>query len=120
MTRLNVNDARCEALFVSGLQRSDVPTAAVLTEVVSRIVRQFGVRGCAGRMAQEFGDHPEAAADRMRWIRQLVAEVAVLPPPRPTRLGGQLPTRCCSDADGPAAGGAAAGGPAASGLRPAA
>jgi hypothetical protein len=25
-------------------------------------------------MAQEFGDHPEVAADRMRWIRQLVAE----------------------------------------------
>jgi hypothetical protein len=37
-------------------------------------VLQFGTRGCAGRMAQEFGDHPEAAAERMRWIRQLVAE----------------------------------------------
>jgi hypothetical protein len=26
-------------------------------------------------MAQEFGDHPEAARDRMQWIRQLVGEV---------------------------------------------
>jgi hypothetical protein len=23
-------------------------------------------------MAQEFGDHPEAAMDRMRWVRELV------------------------------------------------
>jgi hypothetical protein len=23
-------------------------------------------------MAQEFGDHPEAAVERMRWVRQLV------------------------------------------------
>ena len=28
MTRLNVTDARCEALFASGLQRSDTPDAA--------------------------------------------------------------------------------------------
>jgi hypothetical protein len=27
--------------------------------------------GCAGRMAQEFGDHPDAAPSRMRWARQL-------------------------------------------------
>ena len=32
-----------------------------------------GIRGCAARMAQEFGDHPEAACDRMRWARQVVA-----------------------------------------------
>jgi hypothetical protein len=74
MTRLNVNDARCEALFASGLQPSDDPTAAEVAEVISRTVRQFGIRGCAGRMAQEFGDHPEAAADRMRWARLLVGE----------------------------------------------
>jgi hypothetical protein len=24
-------------------------------------------------MAQEFGDHPDAAAARMRWVRQLIA-----------------------------------------------
>ena len=72
MTRVNVTDARCEALFVSDLQRSDAPDAAVLAETVSAAVRQFGVRGCASRMAQEFGEHPETAADRMRWVRELV------------------------------------------------
>lgn len=74
MSRLSVNDARCEALFASGLQRRDVPTAEAVAEVITRAVRQFGVSGCAGLMAQEFGDHPEAAIDRMRWVRQLVGE----------------------------------------------
>lgn len=74
MTRLNVNDARCEALFASGLQPSDDPSAAEVAEVISCTVRHLGTRGCAGRMAQEFGDHPEAAVDRMRWARRLVGE----------------------------------------------
>ena len=84
MTRLNVNDARCEALFVSGLQRSDGPDAAALAGLIQAAVRQYGVAGCAGRMAQEFGDHPDAAARRMRWVRRLVQAAA-----RPgTRLDG--------------------------------
>jgi len=58
MTRLNVDGARCEALFASELQRSDVPTAESVTEAISRTARRLGTRGCAGRMAQEFGDHP--------------------------------------------------------------
>jgi hypothetical protein len=73
MTRLNVIDARCEALFASGLQRSDEPTAEAVGEAISRAVRDLGTRGCAARMAQEFGDHPEAACERMRWARQVVA-----------------------------------------------
>jgi hypothetical protein len=36
-------------------------------------VRRFGIDGCVSRMAQEFGDHPDAAAERMRWIRLLAA-----------------------------------------------
>jgi hypothetical protein len=73
MTQLNVDGAQCEALFASELQRSDAPTAQSVTEAISRTVRRLGTRGCAGRMAQEFGDHPQAAAERMRWIRQLAA-----------------------------------------------
>ncbi len=71
MTRLNVNGARCAALFASELQPSDAPIPEAVAEVVSRTVRRFGIAGCASRMAQEFGDHPEAAASRMRWIQQL-------------------------------------------------
>ena len=74
MNRLNINQAWCEALFASGLQRSDTLTASALTEVISRTVRQLGISGCISLMAQEFGDHPEAAAERMRWVRQLADE----------------------------------------------
>jgi hypothetical protein len=72
--RLDVSDAWFEALFVSWLQPSNAPTDAQVAQAVSSAVRQFGVRGCAGRMAQEFGDHPEAAAERMLWVRRLAAE----------------------------------------------
>ena len=79
MTQLNLNDARCEALFASGLQPSERPNAETAAEAISRAVRQFGIRGCASRMAQEFGDHPEAAAERMRWARLVVAEITARP-----------------------------------------
>ena len=75
MTSLYLNEAECTALFASGLQRSDAPTSDVVAQAVSRTVRQIGLRGCAAVMAQEFGDHPESAIDRMRWIRQLAGEM---------------------------------------------
>lgn len=75
MVRRNVNDARCEALFASALQQSDAATAEAVTAAISRAVRQLGVDGCASRMAQEFGDHPEAALERMRWARKLVGGI---------------------------------------------
>jgi hypothetical protein len=67
------NDAQREALFVSALQPSDTPTADMIAGAITSAIHQFGPRGCAARMAQEFGDHPEAAAARMRWARQLAA-----------------------------------------------
>ena len=71
--RLNVDDARRRALFVSSLQRSDSLTADVVAEAIRVTVRQLGTDGCTSRMAQEFGDHPEAAAERMRWVRSLLS-----------------------------------------------
>ena len=71
VTRLNVNDARCVALFASGLQPSDAPTSETVTQAINRTIRRLGVRSCVAQMAQEFGDHPDAAASRMRWVRQL-------------------------------------------------
>ena len=73
--RRAVTDERRVALFASGLQRSDAPTAAMAAEAIMAIVRGIGIQGCVDRMAQEFGDHPDAAAERMRWICQLAAEV---------------------------------------------
>jgi hypothetical protein len=48
----------------------------MVATAISRAVQQLGIRGCAGRMAQEFGDHPDAAAGRMRWVRQLITQAA--------------------------------------------
>ena len=69
----DAGDAWCEALFASGLQPSDAPTAETVVAAITCAIRQFGIRGCVGRLAQEFGDHPQAAAERMRWIRRLAA-----------------------------------------------
>jgi hypothetical protein len=74
VTRPDLAGARCPALFCSGLQPSDAPTAGMVAAAISRAVQQFSLGGCAGRMAQEFGDHPDAAATRMRWVRQLLAQ----------------------------------------------
>ena len=42
---LNAQDARCGALFVSGLDRSDAPTAGRVTESISRAMGRFGTPG---------------------------------------------------------------------------
>ena len=74
VTQPDMNGVRCQALFSSGLQPSDAPTAGMVAAAISHAVQQFGAGGCAGRMAQDFGDHPDAAARRMRWVRQLIAQ----------------------------------------------
>jgi hypothetical protein len=68
-----VSDARCEALFASWLQPSHAPATETVALAINWSMRQFGIGGCVSRMAQEFGDHPEAAAERMRWVRRVVA-----------------------------------------------
>jgi len=78
---LDPGDGWCEALFASALQPSDRPTAEMITEAIGRTVRRLGAGGCVSRMAQEFGDHPEAAAGRMRWVRQLARAAAAAAPP---------------------------------------
>jgi hypothetical protein len=65
---------RSEALFLSALQPSDHPGGRRIREAVARALTEFGSQGCAERVAQEFGDHPDIAVARMRWARQQVAE----------------------------------------------
>jgi len=64
-----------DALFVSALQRGDQPSAGQIRQATAVAVRTFGPRGCAERVAQEFGDHPETAAARMRWARSQAGAV---------------------------------------------
>ena len=65
-----------DALFVSALQRSQAPSTDQIHQAVDAAVRAFGYSGCVGRVAQEFGDHPETAAARMRWARETLAGLA--------------------------------------------
>jgi hypothetical protein len=70
MTRLSATDVRC-VIFASALQESDSPSAGMVAAAIRSVLDDLGLTGCIDKMAQEFGDHPEAACVRMRWIRQL-------------------------------------------------
>jgi hypothetical protein len=67
-----IDDVRTEALFVSDLQRSQQPTAELIREAVTAMVARLGEARCAELVAQEFGEHPDCAPDRMRWARSAV------------------------------------------------
>ena len=69
MHDLGFRGLHADALFASGVQRCDEPDAAKVRQAIAVAIRAFGRSGCAGRVAQEFGDHPETAVIRMRWAR---------------------------------------------------
>ena len=98
MTRITVNEAVCEALFASPLQPSDALTAETVADAIGSTVRRLGPAGCASDMAQEFGDHPEEATDRMRWVRQLTGDLCAYlcfpaDVPHVTAAAGLVPMR---------------------------
>jgi hypothetical protein len=68
--------ARAEALFTSPLATGSSPAFDVVEGAIRIAVRAHGgVRGCAGDVAAEYGDHPELAAPRMRWARDVVEQL---------------------------------------------
>ena len=93
---LTTSIARADALFASALQRSDEPSAAQVQQAIAAAVAAFGIRGCAARVAQAYGEHPETAVLRMRWARAAVAgafggagpELARAPGARPLHRSG--------------------------------
>jgi hypothetical protein len=88
---LSISAIRADALFVSALQRADQPSAREVRQAVATAVNAFGRRGCAGRVAQEFGDHPETAVTRMRWARQVAGQA--FGDPGPASAGARTPAR---------------------------
>jgi hypothetical protein len=93
MTQLDVIDAQCEALFASELQQSDVITAAEVADAIRSTDLRLGNGGCVGRMAEEFGEHPDMAAERMRWARQLAGRTLASPLARPrSQQASRVPT----------------------------
>jgi hypothetical protein len=81
MAYLGIGAVRADAVFVSGLQLSDEPAVGQVRQAVAAAIRAFGSSGCAGRVAQEFGDHPETAVIRMRWARRVAREAFADPAP---------------------------------------
>jgi hypothetical protein len=65
-----------DALFASSLQRSDEPSIGQVRQAIAAAVASYGGPGCAARVAQAFGEHPEVAVTRMRWARTMVARAA--------------------------------------------
>ena len=74
------------ALFASPLQRSDDLSRSSIRHAIAVALDGFGATGCAGRVAQEFGDHPETAAVRMRWVRATLAALDGQSVPRIRRI----------------------------------
>ncbi len=77
-----VQDLAAEALFVSDLQPSECPSREAVEEAVTAMILRHGSDGCAAGVAEEFGDHPESAVRRMRWVRaelQRFASVVTAP-----------------------------------------
>ena len=74
MAYLSIGAVWADAVFVSGLQRRDELSAGQVRQAAGAAIWAFGCSGCAGRVAQEFGDHPETAVTRMCWARAVARE----------------------------------------------
>jgi hypothetical protein len=79
LTIHGIHASEADALFVSALQRSDAPSLGQIRQAIAAAIGTFGCVGCAERVAQEFGDHPETAAARMRWARTVADQVFAHP-----------------------------------------
>jgi hypothetical protein len=66
-----------EALFASTLQPSEHPGTALVRLTVQAQVFHIGELGCAAVVAQEFGEHPDRAVERMRWALEAVQDAFV-------------------------------------------
>jgi len=66
---------RAEALFASTVQPSGSISPDQVRRAVATTLQRLGVRGCAARMAGEFGDHPDTAVARMSWALATIETV---------------------------------------------
>jgi hypothetical protein len=66
------DSTRTEALFLSNVQCSHAPSAELIRAAVADTVDRVGAEHCAELVAQEYGEHPDSAAGRMRWARSAI------------------------------------------------
>ena len=92
MPCLSSGASQADVIFASWLQRGDKPSVGQVRQAVAAAIHAFGYSGCAERVAQEFGDHPETAVIRMRWARAVARDAFAdsAPEPAPPADGGAL------------------------------
>jgi hypothetical protein len=75
---LSISAARANALFASPLPRSDQPTAGQVRQAIATALGVHGVRGCAARVAQAYGEQPNPRSPGCagRSLRQPAPSVA--------------------------------------------
>ena len=73
---LSISATRASALFASPPRRSDEPSASQVRRAIATAIGVHGVRGCAARVAQAHGEHPETALTRMRWALTAAASAS--------------------------------------------
>jgi hypothetical protein len=106
----SVHALQADALFASTLQRGDELSVSQIRRAIAVALDVHGGVGCAGRVAQEFGDHPEAAAVRMRWARATLAALDGQSGPRIRRMAHATAVAPCAS-EAHRAGQARTGGP---------
>jgi hypothetical protein len=97
---LSIPAFQADALFASAVQRCDEPDSGQVRQAIAAAVRAFGSIGCAERVAQEFGDHPETAVVRMRWARLVIGEAFPDRPPKPGSRPDADAQLCAADTSG--------------------
>jgi hypothetical protein len=112
---LSIRAVQADALFASALQRRDKPEIGQVRRAIAAAIAAFGDPGCAQQVAQEFGDHPEAAVIRMRWAR-IMASAAFAdsvpesgPGPDPCPWSGARSRSAAKETSGPRDAGRPAG-----------
>jgi hypothetical protein len=94
---LSSSAARAAALFASPLQRSDEPSGSQVRRAIATAIAAYGVRACAARVAQAYGEHPETAPTRMRWALTAAASAFGGSPAEPPRAPAPgHPTMTCT------------------------
>jgi hypothetical protein len=85
MTTHPVDPVLCMALFVSDTPKAYYLDDTAVRDTVDRTLERLGPDECYARAAQEFGDHPEMALDRITWARELCSRALTLRSPASDR-----------------------------------
>lgn len=67
--------ARRDALFCACVTAGPLSKSEATVAIREAIRTIGGSKACRCRVAQEFGDHPDTAVNRMVWARRTVAEL---------------------------------------------